>query len=105
VTDLNERPAVPPMDEGGNARFGYYTGGGLLIALGWGLLDGLNFLAHRLAGPGGLDLRLVRVYPGFGPFSQAAAIFGAGTGVLGLVLLWYGTTAPEGRFVLPGTSY
>ncbi|MCI4367338.1 MAG: hypothetical protein L3K08_06270 [Thermoplasmata archaeon] len=105
MPDLNERPAVPPMPEGADVRYGYYLGGGVLVALGWGLLDVANFLAHRLAGSDGLNLGLLRVYPGFGPFSQAAAIFGAGTGVLGFVLLWYGTTSPEGRFVLPGTPY
>ena len=45
------------------------------------------------------------VYPGFGPFSQAAALFGAGTGIVGLVLLRYGMQSPKGRFVLPGAPY
>ncbi|HTT26219.1 MAG TPA: hypothetical protein VMH90_04565 [Thermoplasmata archaeon] len=105
MTDLNDRPAVPPMDTGADERFGYFAGGGTLIALGWGVLDLGNYLAHRIAGSGGLDLGVVRVYPGFGPFSQAAALFGAGAGVLGLVLLRYGMRSPAGRFVLPGTPY
>jgi hypothetical protein len=105
LTDLNERPAVPPIDAGADERYGYFLGGGLLVVLGWGLFDVLNYLVHRAAGSSGLSLGVVRVYSGFGPFSQAVAIFGAVTGIVGLALLRYGMQAPKGAFVLPGAPY
>lgn len=105
MSDLRDVPAVAPMDTGADARYGFFTAGALLVLLGFGVLDLLNVLLHRLAGASGISLGVVRVYPGFGPFAQAAALFGAGAGLLGIVLLYYGYRSPTGPFVLPGTPY
>ena len=105
MTDLQDRPAVEPMDTGGDARYGFLLAGALLVVLGWGVLLALNLLLHRTAPPGGFDLGVVRVYGTLGAFGQAAALLGAGAGIVGVVLAYYGARSPKGPFVLPGAPY
>ena len=93
------------MESGADVRYGFLTAGGLLVALGWGLLVLVNLLLHRIAPSDGIDLGVLRVYPGFGVFAWAATLLGTGAGLVGAVLVYYGTQSPKGRFVLPGTPY
>ncbi len=105
MTDLNERPAVPPQDLGADERYGGFAAGGLLIALGWGVGLALNVLVHRIAPSDGLAFGPFRIFPALGPFAIATAALGAVTGVIGAVLIGYAAGSPKGPFVLPGQSY
>lgn len=105
VTDLNEHPAVPPMETGGDVRYGFLSSGVVLLVGGWGILLGLNLWLHRIAGPDGVGLGVIRVYGSIGPLAEASALLGAGAGAVGLVLLYYGLRSPKGAFVLPGAPY
>lgn len=105
MDDLDERPAVPPQDTGGDERDGWFVAGGLLVVLGFGVLFALNVVLHRLAPTSGFALGPVRVFSAFGPFAWASVALGLVTGVLGLVLLGYARSAPRGAFVLPGQPY
>jgi hypothetical protein len=105
LTDLEEKPAVPALPIGGDERLGRYLAGGILAVGGWGVLLGLNLLAHRLAPSSGLSLDVVVVYPTLGPFAIAAAALGAVVGVIGVVLCVQARSEPEGPFVLPGQPY
>jgi len=105
VVDLQETPAVPPFDGQGDERIGYFVAGGLLIALGWGLAVVLNVLLHVLAPSGGHRVEGVWFSATWGAYGWAVLLFGVGTGILGVVLVVLGRTAPKGRFVLPGADY
>lgn len=105
MSDLDDRPAVPPLDAGGDERYGFFVAGAILILLGWGVLLLLNLLLHRMAPSSGLAFGPLTVYPGFGPFAWIASALGAVTGLIGLALLQFGRSSPKGPFVLPGQPY
>jgi len=105
VVDLQETPAVPPMDPGGDVRVGYRIAGGLLVALGWGLAVVGNLLAHYLAGSAGITVLGHELTSTLGPYAWATFGFGLFTGAFGVVLIALGQTAPEGPLVLPGYDY
>ena len=96
---------MPPMDDGGDERYGYLVAGVLFVIAGWGLAVILNVILHDIAPSGGLLLGPVRVFRHWGPYALSTALGGAATGVLGLLLLWIGVRTPRARFVLPGIKY
>jgi hypothetical protein len=105
MVDLQETPAVPPTDTGGDERIGFQIAGILLIALGWGVAVVGNLLLHHAAGAGGLLLGPVRITSRMGSFAWAAFGFGVFTGIFGVLLLWVARSSPRGPFVLPGYPY
>jgi hypothetical protein len=105
VVDLQETPAVPPTDPGGDERIGYLIAGGLLVLLGWGFGVVANLLLHEWAGPGGMPLVWLRITSTLGPYAWAVFGFGLVTGAVGVGLLMVGRAAPKGPFVLPGVDY
>jgi hypothetical protein len=105
VTDLQETPAVPPVDEGADERFGYFVAGGAMIAFGWGVAVGLNLLLHSAAGGSGYALWTIRLSSTLGSYAKATLALGVVAGLFGVVLLILGRASPKGRFVLPGAPY
>lgn len=105
MTDVQEEPAVPPMDPQGDIRGGYMIAGGILVFLGWGMAVAVNILAHRLAPSDGLVVGWMRIFPALGPYAWGALGLGVATGALGVALLWLGSQTPRGRWVLPGVPY
>ena len=53
MANLDDRPAVPPMDPGGDERIGRYATGGHFVVVGRGLGVVANQLAHHGAPAGG----------------------------------------------------
>jgi hypothetical protein len=105
VVDLQESPAVPPTDSGGDERAGYFLAGGTLIFLGWVLGAVANLLVHWVAGTGGMALGWVRVTSTLGPYAWAAFGFGLVTGAVGVGLIFVARATPKGPLVLPGVDY
>ncbi|HZY70081.1 MAG TPA: hypothetical protein VFF67_03775 [Thermoplasmata archaeon] len=105
MRDLQDAPAVPPEDSGGDERAGYLIAGILLILAGWGGGVLLNLLLHALAPADGLVVGTVRIFSSYGPYAIAAAAFGAVAGAFGLVLMYLGAGAPEGKLIVPGVDY
>jgi hypothetical protein len=105
VVDLQETPAVPPTDSGGDERLGYLIAGGLLVALGWGFGVAVNVLLHLAAGRGGMAVGWVRITSHFGAYAGAVLGLGIVAGAIGVGLLLVGRSAPRGPFVLPGVDY
>ena len=105
MTDIQETPAVPSVDEGGDERFGYLVAGGLLIVVGWGFAVLLNLLLHAAAGGSGYSLWTIHLSTALGSYAKATLAAGLVTGIFGVALLWLGRTSPKGPFVLPGTAY
>ncbi|MFZ1022988.1 MAG: hypothetical protein WAN87_02490 [Thermoplasmata archaeon] len=106
MVDVQELPATPPEDHGGDERIGLEVAGGLLIFLGWGLGFLANLLLHAFAPRSGwVLLGIVRIFPTLGPY--AWAIFGLGlvTGAIGFVFLFLSRQTAKGPFVLPGFNY
>jgi hypothetical protein len=93
------------MDPGGDERYGYLIGGGLLVAVGWGLAVVLNLLLHYAAGPGGMTFAGHTITSTLGPYAWATFGFGVFTGGFGVVLLALGRSSPKAPFVLPGYNY
>ena len=105
VVDLQETPAVPPMDPGGDERVGYIVAGGLQIFLGWGLGVLGNVLLHQMAGSGGMALAWMRISSTFGDYAWAMLGFGLFSGAIGTVLVALGRASPKAPLVLPGYPY
>ena len=105
MVDIQESPAVPPLDPGGDVRYGYLIAGSVLIVLGWGLGVVTNLVVHYLAGSGGMTIAGHDITSTLGPYAWATFGFGLFTGALGVVLLTLGRASPTGRFVLPGYDY
>lgn len=105
MVDIQETPAVPPLDPGGDERVGYFLAGGVLIALGWGLAVVVNLLAHYWAGSSGMTVAGHEVTSTLGPYAWATLAFGLFTGAIGVVLLTLGRASPKGSVVLPGYDY
>lgn len=105
MVDLQETPAVPPFDPGGDERVGYFLAGGILITLGWGFAVALNLLLHYMAGTGGMTVLGHRITSTLGPYAWDAFGFGLFTGAFGVVLLGIGRASPRGPLVLPGYDY
>lgn len=105
MVDLQETPAVPPMDPGGDERVGYFLAGALLVALGWGLAVAVNLLLHYMAGSGGRSVAGHTISSILGSYAWATLAFGLFAGAFGVVLLVLGRSAPKGQLVLPGYDY
>lgn len=105
MTDLQETPATPPMDPGGDERVGYLAAGVLLILVGWGLAIALNVVLHATAPSSGWLLGPWRIGSSFGAYAQATLLLGLFTGLLGVGLLLIGRRAPRGPLVVPGYPY
>ena len=105
VVDLQETPAVPPMDSGGDERLGYFIAGGLLVALGWGLAVGANLLVHATAGSTGASVGWIRITSTLGPIAWAVLALGLVTGAVGAALIGLARRTHPGPFVLPGYGY
>jgi hypothetical protein len=105
VVDLQETPAVEPVDEGGDERIGYLVAGSFFAIVGWGVAVFLNLWAHYVAGTHGLWLGPILVQRSLGPYALALLLGGIVTGTLGVLLAWIGRRAPRGQFVLPGQPY
>ncbi len=105
MVDVQETPAVPPFDPGGDVRLGYFGAGATLIALGWGLGVVVNLLAHFLAPSVGSRLLHYDIGRSLGPYAWAVLGLGLFTGAFGVVLIALGRSSPKGRFVLPGADY
>lgn len=96
---------MPPFDPKGDVRAGYFAAGATLIALGWGAAVALNLLLHFYAPMGGYRWDGVVVTRAWGAYAWGTLLFGAGTGIFGVVLLALGRASPRGALVLPGVEY
>lgn len=105
MVDLQETPAVPPMDPGGDARLGYFLAGGILITLGWVFGVLVNLLLHHLAASGTVAVLGHTFGSTLGPYAWAVLGFGLVTGAFGVVLLALGRASPKANLVLPGYDY
>jgi hypothetical protein len=105
VVDLQETPATPPEDHGGDERYGYQLAGSVLIALGWGLGVVVNLLLHYQARTGAFVDAGVHFGPTLGPYAWAVFGLGLVTGAMGVAILAVARSTPRGPFVLPGVDY
>lgn len=105
VVDLQETPAVPPTDYGGDERVGYFVAGAILVVLGWGIAVVLNLVLHYLGGTSGITVAGHTFTSTLGPYAWAALGFGLFVGAFGVVLLALGRGSPKGPIVLPGYDY
>jgi hypothetical protein len=105
VVDIQETPAVPPMDPGGDPRVGYLLAGSILVAVGWGLAVMVNLLLHYMAGSAGMTVAGHEFTSSLGAYAWATFAFGLFTGGFGVVLVALGRASPKGPLVLPGYDY
>jgi hypothetical protein len=105
VVDLQETPAVPPMDSGGDERAGYFLAGATMIFLGWGLGVLVNLGLHMYAPARGISVAGIWFGHVVGTYAWSAVGFGLMSGAIGIGLLLVGQSTPKGRLVLPGTDY
>lgn len=105
MADLQEEPAVPPFDPGGDERAGYLASGVILVLLGWGLGVLLNVVLHLTAPAAGSWTAGVYFGRAFGDYAWAVLGLGLVTGALGVAILGVGRASPRGRLVLPGFEY
>ncbi len=106
VVDVQDAPATPPEDHGGDQRIGLIIAGGLLIFVGWGLGFLANLLLHAYAPSSGWVLfGTVRIFPTLGPYAWAVFGLGLVMGVIGIAFLFLSRSTAKGPFVLPGYDY
>jgi hypothetical protein len=105
VTDLNEMPAVPPVDAGGDERAGMIAAGGVLIVLGWGLGVLANLYLHWSAPAGGSTWGGITVPHALGALAWATLVIGLGTGAIGFAMAWLARSEAKAPLVLPGHAY
>lgn len=105
VVDVHETPAVPDWDPGGDARVGWFIGGGLLVVLGWGVAVLANVLVHARAPPPGLAIGPWIVTTHYGLFAEVTLGIGLFTGAIGAGLVWLAYRTPSGPLRLPGYPY
>ncbi len=105
MVDIQETPAVPPTDPGGDPRIGCFVAGGILITLGWVIGVVANLVLHAIAGTSGMTVGWVRITSTLGPYALAVLGFGIVTGAVGVGVLLVGRATPKGPFVLPGVDY
>lgn len=89
------------MDDSGNVRAGFLGGGALLVVLGLGGGLMLNLLLHSFAPSSGIDLFLVKVYPGWSLYASLVAVGGIVASIIGMGMLWVGFDYPPGPIGLP----
>ena len=105
MADLQETPATPPENPGGDERFGYFLAGGLLITIGWVFGIVVNVLLHWAARTSPFTIFGVHIGPTFGEYAWVVFGLGLVTGAMGVVLLGVGRATPGGPLVLPGVDY
>jgi hypothetical protein len=105
VVDLQEVPATPPENPGGDERLGYFLAGGTLIGLGWVLGVAVNLVLHSEARSGPFVVWGVHFGPTLGSYAWGVFALGLVAGVMGVVLLLLGRATARGPFVLPGADY
>jgi hypothetical protein len=105
VVDVQETPAVPPTDYGGDERAGYFLASGVLVFLGWGLGVLVNLGLHYAAPTGGMTVAGIWFGHTMGMYAWSALGFGIVTGLVGVGLLFVARATPKGRLVLPGSDY
>ena len=105
MTDLQETPATPPEEYGGDARAGYLSAGFLFLVLGWGVGIVTNLLVHAIAPIGGQSFGPFWISPVWGTWAYGVAILGFFVGALGAAMMSIGWSMPEGTLVLPGYEY
>ncbi|MCI4323753.1 MAG: hypothetical protein L3K03_07020 [Thermoplasmata archaeon] len=105
MTDLSERPPVPPEETGGDERIGLGIAGSLLLLFGIGFCIVTNVALHEMAGAGGVLVGPWLVGHAFGPYGYAAIALGILTSAFGAVLIVLSGRTRHGPFVLPGSTY
>lgn len=102
---LQERPAVPEADEGGDERAGMTAAGVLLAVLGFGVAVGLNVALHLLAPAAGAHWGPYTIHSTLGVYAWTTLLMGLFTGTLGVAIAYVARASPRGPLVLPGYSY
>jgi hypothetical protein len=105
MSDLQESPATPPVDFGGDQRVGMLIAGALLLVLGWGFGLLVNAALHWSAPSGGSMFWTVRIYPHWGTYAIGVGILGLFTGAFGAAMVVLSRQEPKGPLVLPGYAY
>jgi len=106
VVDLQESPATPLEEFGGDQRLGWEIASGLLIFFGWAIAVVINLLAHALAPAGGTRLWWgIWIGPHLGGFAWITVGIGVFTGTMGVVFLYLARASSRGPLVLPGYDY
>lgn len=106
MVDLQETPATPPEEYGGDERIGWQIAGGLLIFLGWGIAVVINLLAHAVAPSGGMQVWWgIWIGSHVGGFAWITLGIGVFTGAMGVVFLYLASGSTRGPLVLPGYDY
>ncbi|MGI0054181.1 MAG: hypothetical protein ACREBZ_00425 [Thermoplasmata archaeon] len=105
MVDLQETPATPPVDEGGDERIGWIAAGIVLVVIGWGFAVVVNLFAHALAPSGGTTLFGVHLSSVMGAYAWGTLGLGLFTGALGVAVIVLGRSTARAPFVLPGYDY